>query len=217
MHAVTAILRRTLLQHIPIAIEGIGTLRTVRSGAQFLQGQRLEPPRRMPELVVGNTVGNAVPLTELVATGLSVDLVTADGICRGWREALYADGSAAGFAEGTLLIEEIGTIAVSAGFYNEEAVFYPDPALLELLNPLPAEPLVIPSPVRRTTPVRETSIANTTRPGQRHAPRVRPPKNKNPHNYTVSFVAVLVTLAALGYLCYYIWVHTDILADFLPR
>lgn len=217
MHAVTAILRRHLLQHIPVVIEGVGVLRTVRSGAQFLQRQRLEPPRRMPELVSGGTGAEGVPLTELVATGLGVDLFTADGICRHWREALYTDAAMAGLAEGSMLLEGIGTVAYPDGVYDGGAVFFPDPGLLELLNPLPAEPLVIPSPVRRTTPVAGTPPTNTGRQGQRRAPRVKPPKGKNPHNYTVSFVAVLVALAALGYLCYYLWAHTDILADFLPR
>lgn len=217
MHAVTAILRRHLLQHIPVVIEGVGVLRTVRSGAQFLQGQRLEPPRRMPELVPENTSGDAVPLTELVATGLGVDLFTADGICREWRETLYTDAAMAGMTDDSMLLEGIGTVAFPDGVYDGGAVFFPDPGLLELLNPLPAEPLVIPSPARRTGPIAGTSSVNTGRPGQRRAPRVKPPKGKNPHNYTVSFVAVLVVLAALGYLCYYLWAHTDILADFLPR
>ena len=217
MHPVTAILRRTLLQHIPVVIEGIGTLRTVRSGAQFLTGQRLEPPRRMPELTFDDPAGHASPLTELVATGLSVDPVTADGICRSWRETLYADANAAGFAEGTLLIDGIGTVAFPDGVYDGGAAFFPDPALLELLNPLPAEPLVIPSPARRTTPAAGTPAPNSGRPGQRRTPKIKPPKGKNPHNYTVSFLAVLVALAALGYLCYYLWARTDILADFLPR
>lgn len=217
MHAVTAILRRHLLQHIPVVIEGIGTLRTVRSGAQFLQGQRLEPPRRMPELVPENSVGDAMPLTDLVATGLGVDLFTADGICRQWRETLSTDAAMAGLAEGSMLLEGIGTVAFPEGIYDGGAVFYPDPELLELLNPLPAEPLVIPSPARRTAPVAGTPPANAGRQVQRQPPRVKPPKGKNPHNYTVSFVAVLVALAALGYVCYYLWTHTDILADFLPR
>lgn len=217
MHAVTAILRRHLLQHIPVVIEGLGVLRTVRSGAQFLQGQRLEPPRRMPELVFDDLAGNAIPLTELVATGLGVDLFTADGICRQWRETLYADATMAGLGEGSMLVEGIGTVAYPDGVYDGGAVFFPDPGLLELLNPLPAESLVIPSPARRTAPAAGTLPANTGRQGQRRAPRVKPPKGKNPHNYTVSFVAVLVALAALGYLCYYLWAHTDILADFLPR
>ena len=51
MDSVTTILRRYLLQHLPVTLEGVGTLRTLRSGAQFATGRRLDPPRRMPELV----------------------------------------------------------------------------------------------------------------------------------------------------------------------
>lgn len=160
----------------------------------------------MPELVFDDPEGHAVPLTELVAAELAVDPVTAGGICRDWRESLYAEACAAGLAEGSMVWEGIGTIAFPDGIYDGGAVFFPDPALLELLNPLPAEPLVIPSPARRTA-----------RSGQRRMPRVRPPKGKNPYNYTVSFVAALMALAALGYLCYYLWARTNILEDFLLR
>lgn len=215
MHAVTAILRRTLLQHIPVAVEGIGTLRTVRSGPQFLPGQRLEPPRRMPELIPLGTrpeeeVG--VPLLEAVAAGLAVDPATADGICHQWREEAFAAGDGQ-----TMWLEGIGTIAFSDNTCGEGTVYYPDPSLLELLNPLPAEPLVIPSPLRHAPSYATAAGGDTGRQGARRTPEVRPPKGRNPHNYTVSFVAVLVALAALGYVCYYLWAHTDLLAAFLPR
>lgn len=209
MHIVSAILRRNLLQHRPVAVEGIGTLHTVRSGAQFLPGQRLDPPRRMPELVM--TEAGDLPLTELVAAELGADPVTAGEFCREWREAAYALAQASGLPEGSILLEGIGTIQADPERGTE---FYADPELLELLNPLPAEPLVVPSPSYRAAPV--PGSANPVRPGRPRPPRVRP-KGKNPHNYTVSFFAVLVVLAALGYLCYYLWAHTDLLAGFLPR
>lgn len=217
MHPVTAILRRALLRHTPVAIEGIGTLRTVRSGGRVLHGLRVEPPRRMPELVFDDPEGRAAPLTELVAAELAVDPATAGGICRDWREVLYADACTAGLAEGSMVLEGIGTIAFPDGVYDGGAVFFPDPALLELLNPLPTEPLVIPSPTRRIASPAGVPAKHAVRQGQRRMPRVRPPKGKNPYNYTVSFVAALMALAAVGYLCYYLWARTDILADFLLR
>ncbi len=209
MHIVSAILRRSLLQHRPIAVEGIGTLHTVRSEAQFLPGQRLAPPRRMPELVM--TEAGDLPLTELVAAELGADPVTAGDFCREWREAAYALALASGLPEGSILLEGIGTIQPDP---EQGAEFYADPELLELLNPLPADPLMVPSPSHRAAV--GSGSANPTRPDRSRPPRIRP-KGKNPHNYTVSFFAVLVVLAALGYLCYYLWAHTDLLAGFLPR
>lgn len=209
MHVVSAILRRYLLQHLPVAVEGIGTLHAVRSSARFLPGQRLEPPRRYPAL--GATEPDDLPLVQIVEAELALDPVTADSLCREWREAAYVQGELAGLPDGSLLLEGIGTIEVGA---DGGGAFFPQPEFLEMLNPLPAEPVVVPSPSRRGT-----SGSGTGRPvrtAHRRPNRGRP-KTKNPHSYTVSFIAVLVVLAALGYLCYYLWAHTDLFSGLLPR
>lgn len=211
MQIVSDILRRCLLQHRPVAVEGIGTLRTIRSGARFLPGQRLDPPRRMPELA--ETEYGDLPLTEIVAAELAVDPVTADGLCRRWREEAYAGAEASGLLAGSLLLEGIGTI--EADPERGTSFFYADLLFLEMLNPLPAEPLVVPSPALRTVPA--PAAGSPSRTGGRTRPRRIRPKGKNPHNYTVSFFAVLVVLAALGYLCYYLWAHTSLFEGVLPR
>ncbi|WP_298063501.1 hypothetical protein [uncultured Rikenella sp.] len=212
MDAVSSILLRYLLQHRAVAVEGIGTLHTVRSGARLLPGQRLDPPRRMPELA--ETEYGDLPLTEIVAAELAVDSVTADGLCRRWREEAYAGAEAAGLSAGSMLLEGVGTI--EADPERGTSFFYADPLFLELLNPLPAEPLVVPSPARRSTAL-VPAPGNSPRTGGRPRPRRSRPRGKNPHNYTVSFFAVLIVLAALGYLCYYLWKHTGLFSDFLPR
>lgn len=209
MHIVSAILRRNLLQHLPVAIEGIGTLHTIRSGAQFLPGQRLDPPRRMPGLAA--TEYGDLPLTEIVAAELAADPATAGELCRQWREEAYNRAETSGLPAGSLLLEGIGTIEVDP---ERGTGFFADPLLLEMLNPLPAEPLVVPSPSRPAAAV--PAPTKSVRPGQARPNRIRP-KGKNPHNYTVSFFAILVVLAALGYLCYYLWAHTDLFAGFLPH
>lgn len=219
MHIVTSILRRFLLRHAPVEVEGIGTLCTTRSGAQFLPGQRLDPPRRMPELRVSEA-GDAL-LTEAVAGELGMDFVAADALCREWREEAFALGVQAGMGDHALLLEGVGTICWAE---DGAAEFYAAPELLELLNPLPAEPLVVPSAGRRHSrpqPIPESHPRGTGNRGRRAVStsgrrRVRP-KGRNPHNYTVSFLAIGVALGALGYLCYYLWAHTDWLSDFLPR
>lgn len=209
MHIVSAILRRNLLQHLPVAIEGIGTLHTIRSGAQFLPGQRLDPPRRMPGLAA--TEYGDLPLTEIVAAELATDPATAGELCRRWREEAYDRAEASGLPAGSLMLEGVGTIETDPVRGTE---FFADSELLEILNPLPAEPLVVPSPSRPAAAV--PAPGKPVRPGQPHSNRIRP-KGKNPHNYTVSFFAILVVLAALGYLCYYLWAHTDLFAGFLPH
>lgn len=209
MHIVSAILRRNLLQHLPVAIEGVGTLHTIRSGAQFLPGQRLDPPRRMPELAA--TEYGDLPLAEIVAAELAADPAMAGELCRQWREEAYERAEASGLPAGSLLLEGIGTIEADP---ERGTGFFADSLLLEMLNPLPAEPLVVPSPSRPAAAV--PAPGRPVRPGQPRSNRIRP-KGKNPHNYTVSFFAILVVLAALGYLCYYLWVHTDLFASFLPH
>lgn len=192
MHIVSAILRRSLLQHIPIAIEGVGTLHAIRSSTQFVPGNRLEPPRRIPELTATER-GDAV-LANIVAAELSTDILTATELCRQWLNWTMSgqDGS-------LMVLEGVGSIRI------QTLEFYADPEFLVLLNPLPAEPLVIPSPIRKNPGI-SPGVS-----GQRRTRRVRvQPRGKNPHNYTVSFVAILVVLAAAGYLCYYLWTHTDI-------
>lgn len=209
MHIVSAILRRNLLQHLPVAIEGVGTLHTIRSGAQFLPGQRLDPPRRIPELAA--TEYGDLPLVEIVAAELAADPAMAGELCRQWREEAYERAEASGLPAGSLLLEGIGTIEADP---ERGTGFFADPLLLEMLNPLPAEPLVVPSPSRPEAAV--SAPGKPVRPGQARSNRIRP-KGKNPHNYTVSFFAILVVLAALGYLCYYLWAHTDLFAGFLPH
>ena len=105
-----------------------------------------------------------------------------------------------GLPEGSLVLEGIGTLQADpeTGFD-----FFADPDLLAMLNPLPAEPLVVPSARRSAAPM-----------SAQHRPR---PKQKNPHNYTVSILAVVIVVAAIGYLCYYLWAHTDLLSDIFPR
>lgn len=216
MHIVSTILRRYLLQRNPIAIEGLGTLHVALSEAQLLPGRRLEPPRRMLELVPTETAD--VPLIELVAADLTTDIITARDFCHEWREEAFYQAQMASMGKNTMLLEGVGTIRISR---DNDAKFYPDPDFLTLLNPLPSEPLIVPIP---TTP-RYRSLATTAgaRSSYVQRPPLRPrlPKvtamGKNPHNYTVSFMAVLVVLAALGYLCYYMWLHTDLLSGFLPH
>lgn len=210
MHIVSVILRRNLLQHLPVAIEGIGTLHTIRSGAQFLPGQRLDPPRRMPELAA--TEYGDLSLTEVVAAELAADPATAGELCRQWREEAYDRAEVSGLPAGSLLLEGIGTIEADP---VRGTGFFADPLLLEMLNPLPAEPLVVPSPSRPETVV-PVPGGRPVRAGQTRPNRIRP-KGRNPHNYTVSFFAILVVLAALGYLCYYLWAHTDLFTGILPR
>lgn len=209
MHIVSAILRRNLLQHLPVAIEGIGTLHTIRSGAQFLPGQRLDPPRRIPELAA--TEYGDLPLVEIVAAELAADPAMAGELCRQWREEAYERAEVSGLSAGSLVLEGVGTIEADP---ERGTGFFADPLLLEMLNPLPAEPLVVPSPSRPDAAV--SAPGRPVRPGQPRSNRIRP-KGKNPHNYTVSFFAILVVLAALGYLCYYLWTHTDLFAGFLPH
>ena len=198
MHVVSALLRRTLLQFRPVAIDGIGTLHTVRSSSRFQAGQRLDPPRRMPELVA--TEAGDLPLNSIVATELSLDPAAAEKVCHEWLQNAVILAEQSGLPEGSLVLEGIGTLQVDpeTGFD-----FFADPDLLAMLNPLPAEPLVVPSARRSAHPAQN-----------RHRPR---PKHKNPHNYTVSIVAVLIVLAAIGYLCYYLWARTDLLSDIFPR
>lgn len=198
MHVVSALLRRTLLQYRPVAIEGIGTLHTARSSARFQPGQRLDPPRRMPELVA--TEAGDLPLSSIVAAELSLDPATAEGLCREWQQTAGLLAMQSGLPEGSLVLEGIGTLQADpeTGFD-----FFADPDLLAMLNPLPAEPLVVPSARRSAAPM-----------SAQHRPR---PKQKNPHNYTVSILAVVIVVAAIGYLCYYLWAHTDLLSDIFPR
>lgn len=198
MHIVSALLRRTLLQYRPVAIEGIGTLHTVRSSARFQPGQRLDPPRRMPELVA--TEPGDLPLSNIITAEFALDPTVAQELCQEWLQTAAILAQQNGFPEGSLLLEGIGTLQTSpdAGFD-----FFADPDLLAMLNPLPAEPLVIPSARRPATPM-----------SAQHRPR---PKQKNPHNYTVSILAVVIVMAAIGYLCYYLWAHTDLLSNILPR
>lgn len=249
MDSVTTILRRYLLQHLPVMLEGVGTLRTLRSGAQFATGRRLDPPRRMPELVPegepltdaegGYTEG--VPFVEIIAAELAVDLATAAAWEEEWRASACAEARAQGLAEGSMWLDGVGTIALREtegydGYLQRTAEFYPDPEFLELLNPLPTEPLVLPvgrwlADGNGTAAETEAAYArggydrrrSQRRPGPgrrgggRRGPRVAPPRERNPHNYTVSFLAVLIALGALGYVCYYVWTYTDWLSDLLPR
>lgn len=234
MHTVTSILRRALLQHIPVAIDGAGTLRTVRSGAQFATGRRLDPPRRMPELIPageamtddeeGYTEG--VPLLEIVAAELTADAATAAMWEEEWRGTVCAAAAEAGWGEGAMLLEGIGTIAFREeadynGYIRQTAEFYPDPEFLELLNPLPTEPLVL--PLARGIPGTGGTTGSTgvseerRRRHRRRAPMAVAPRGRNPHQYTVSFLAVLIALGALAYVCYYVWAYTEWLSDWLPR
>ncbi len=245
MDSVTTILRRYLLQHLPVTLEGIGTLRTLRSGAQFATGRRLDPPRRMPELVPegepltddegGYTEG--VPFTEIIAAELAVDLATAAAWEEEWRASACAEAQAQGLAEGSMWLDGVGTIAFREtegydGYPVRTAEFYPDPEFLELLNPLPAEPLVLPVGRWLADGTATEAEAPDTRGYDRRGPRRHPgpgrrnggrrgpkvlPRERNPHNYTVSFLAVLIALGALGYVCYYVWTYTDWLSDLLPR
>lgn len=210
MHIVSSLLRRTLLQHIPVAIEGVGTLNLSLHSAQFISGQRLEPPRRMPELVA--TEAGDRPLTAIVAAELALDPMTAEQVCYAWQEEAAEQAAREGLPEGSLWIEGVGTIRNNA---ERGTAFYAEPSLLEMLNPLPAEPLVVPSAARRHIPLPMTE-QEVRRPRRRPAYRQRP-KGKNPHHYTVSTLAILITLAAVGYVCYYLWRHTDWLAAWLPR
>lgn len=214
MHIVSTIIRRYLLQRNPIAIEGLGTLHVALSDAQLLPGRRLEPPRRMLELVPTET--EDIPLTELVAEDLTTDSITASELCREWREQTFSQAQMEGMDEDIMLLEGVGTISIVP---YADANFYPDPYFLTLLNPLPAEPLIVPTP----TMPRYRSITATagTRSSFVERPTLRPrlpkisAKEKNPHNYTVSFMAIIIVLAALSYLCYYMWNHTDLLSRFL--
>ena len=210
MHVVSSLLRLTLLQHIPVAIEGVGTLNLSLRSAQFISGQRLEPPRRMPELVA-TEVGDR-PLAAIVAAELSLDPMSADQLCYTWQEEAAEQAACEGLPEGSLCIEGVGTIRNDP---ERGVAFYAEPELLEMLNPLPAEPLVVPSAARKHIPLPMTE-QEVRRTRHRQAYHQRP-KAKNPHNYTVSTLAILITLAAVGYLCYYLWRHTDWLSGILPR
>lgn len=211
MDAVSSILLRYLLQYRPVAVEGVGTLHTVRSSARFLPGQRLDPPRRTPELAA--TEPGDLPLNDLVAAELAVDPATADALCDEWYGRACARAEQAGFPSGSLYMEQIGTIRVD----RERGVeFLADPEFLAMLNPLPAEPLAVPSPARRTGANAGRNDFRQ-RAGRPQRGRRMRPKGKNPHHYTVSFLAVSVVLAAAGYLCYYLWKHTDLFSAFLPR
>lgn len=210
MHIVSSLLRRTLLQHVPVAIEGVGTLNTFLTSAQFLSGQRLEPPRRMPELVA--TEAGDRPLVSIVAAELALDPMTAEQVCYTWQEEAADQAAREGLPEGSLCVKGVGTIRNDA---ERGTVFYAEPSLLEMLNPLPAEPLVVPSAARKHIPLPMTE-QEVRRTRHRQAYHQRP-KTKNPHNYTVSVLAILITLAAVGYLCYYLWQHTDWLSEWLPR
>ena len=208
MHIVSAILRRNLLQHDPIAVEGVGTLHTVRYGARFLPGQRLEPPRRMPELVTPEP--DDLPLAELVAADLEIDLAAADGLCGEWFDEALRSAAEEGLPAGSLRFEGIGTVR-----YDEArrpgGLFIADPELLEMRNPLPAEPLVVPTAARQLGGGRPSGHGRQPRRGPRG------PRGKNPHRYTVSFLAVVIAAAALGYVTYYLWTHTDLFAGLLSR
>lgn len=193
MHIISEIFRRTLLQHIPIAVEGIGTVRTVRRRGRLLAGQRLEPPRRMPELVA--TGPEDVPLAEVVATELAVDSTTAYELCGEWVAEGARRARERRWPPGSFVFEGVGAVRGDA--------FLADAELLEMLNPLPAELLVVP------TAVKHLPTASAQRMRQRG------PRGKNPHHYTVSLLAILVVLVAVGYLAYYLWQHSEWLAKLL--
>lgn len=205
MHIVSAILRRRLLQHSPVAIEGIGTLRMVKTQAQLLPGRRLEPPQRYPQLVP--TELSDPYLQEVVAEELGLDLATATEACHQWHHwSLSADEQ-----NGEMMIlEGIGTIRFST--YE----LFPDPYFLTLLNPIPAEPLIAATPFNPAYSLAAPGVPEAEYPGggaYHRRTQVRA-KGKNPHNYTVSFFAILIVLAALLYLAYFLWVHTSIFSDF---
>lgn len=210
MHVVSSLLRRTLLQHIPVAIEGVGTLHLSLRSAQFISGQRLEPPRRMPELVT--TEAGDCSLSAIVAAELALDPMSANRLCYDWQEEATEQAAYEGLPEGSLCIEGVGTIRTDP---EQGAVFYAEPELLEMLNPLPGEPLVVPSAARKHIPLPMTE--HEVRRTHHQSPYRQRPNTKNPHNYTVSTLAILITLAAVGYLCYYLWRYTDWLSGILPR
>lgn len=223
MHIVSALLRRTLLQQFPIAVEGIGTVRTTLRRARLLPGQRLEPPRRLPEVVA--TQPGDLPLPEVVATELAIDLPTAYALCDEWREEGYRAAAEGGMPRGSFVFEGVGAVrndAVRGG------VLLVDPAFLEMLNPLSAEPLVVATATKRpaaadnelqTAPDRRgrRTGGGARRGGMQPARQARPrgPRGKNPHRYTVSFLAIAVVAVAAGYLGYYLWRHADWLLSLL--
>ncbi|MDE5945023.1 MAG: hypothetical protein K2G93_05480 [Rikenella sp.] len=199
MHIVSSILRRNLLQHDPISVEGVGTLHTTLRNARLLAGQRLEPPRRMPELSA--TEAGDLPLTEIVAAELSIGYSEAEELCRAWQEEAYRAAEQAGLPSGALLIEGLGTIRYDRR-EGGGLIFVASPELLEMLNPLPAEPLVVPTATRR--------LGSGSGAGQPSRRRLRGTRGRNPHHYTVSVLAIAVALTAVGYVAYYLWTHTDL-------
>jgi hypothetical protein len=183
----------------------------VRSGVRLLPGRRLEPPRRVPQLAP--TQRGDTYLQEIVAGELGVDIATATEICRQWNFWTLAGGN--GREKGnTMILEGVGRIRLST------LEFTPDTEFLNQLSPLSAEPLVaIPMagsasgtgskrmPVMH--PVMHPGPRKRSRGGRGKAVKAR---GRNPHQYTLSFFTVLILLGALGYLGYYLWNNTSLLA-----
>lgn len=185
MHIVSSILRRQLLQHTPVGISGIGTLHLVQTSVQRLTDGRLEPPRRMPELLPSAAYDTYLP--EAVALELNIAPEEAAVLCEQW----YAESWVAEGEDHLMVLEGVGTIR------NSTLEYIPAPEFLDQLNPLPTDPFVVVPPA----------------PEKRKREKVRKPKGKSSHGYTISFIAVVIVLAALAYLAYYLWVHTGLIPE----
>lgn len=243
MHMVSAILRRQLLQHTCVAIGGIGTLRMVRSGVRLLPGRRLEPPRRVPQLAPteqgdtylqeivaaemgvdiatateicrqwnfwtlsggGQQGGNVMVLEGVGRIRLSTlefiaepeflnqlnplpsePLVAAPAAARGKKRKRQAVGQGRTYARGA-------TQATNTNAKTTRAI-----------------KVTKATQVAAATKAAAAKAAPYTRTSRAHV-RAR---GRNPHQYTVSFLAVLILLGALGYLAYFLWRHTSLWADF---
>lgn len=239
MHIVSAILRQYLLRREPVAVDGIGTLRTVRADALWGTQDRIAPPSDQLEFLPYET--DASYLTFLVAQELELDHASAAELCRQWTAWAQSNN------DGTMVMEGVGTVELAQG------IFWPDPAMTDLLNPIPSEPMPLEKPIVAVPALEPEISSGETYPGDElpaeafeepievgysapefeYIPQPEPvseavapvaparrtsgniaPEGRNPHLYTFSFMALIIVIAALGYLCFYLWRNTTLVSQF---
>ncbi len=182
MHPISEILRNRLLQHLPVALDGIGTLRLEHTPCERIeQGRRLAPPSRTVVLDWGQF--EAPTLSRLVADCYQLPAEGVASMIDEWRGACADENNG-------LWIEGVGAI------FPSEGCFSADPALTEQLNSLVFGPVTLPQP-------RESRERNR---GPMPAPR-----KKSPHSYRLPILVALIAAGALAYLIFYLLQHTSLL------
>lgn len=103
-----------------------------------------------------------------------------------------------------IVIDGVGII------YPESLSIEIDPTFESLLNPVEhhrGHLARVPAPVVTPRSLEIDHSIHQPEPRAQRRIRVRP-VSRNPHNYTTSVVAVLVVLAAVGYILYYLYINS---------